>query len=147
MQRTNWRKKAKIASTAAIAGLVLLYLAIVLSSSVSISTYHGISARSGYVLPRLTDECRKILAEADLHPYGKKHPPEFREYANIWLFDEAKTLMYNESVMEHATCLHYLLQRCIAAKQNIILVIYDRREARGILVIRNHASDIKPRGR
>lgn len=140
MQRTNWKRKVKITSAAAIAGLILLYLAIVLLSSVSISTYHGISAKSGHVLPKLTDECRKILVEADLHPYGTKHPPEFREYANIWLFDGAKTLMYNESVLEHPACLHYLLQRCIAARQNIILVIYDRRAASEALVIRNHAS-------
>jgi|GEM_PF-2789056 len=148
MASANLEKKIKIASIVVIAGLVLTYLAIVFLSSVSISTYHGISARPGYTLPELTGECLHALAEADLHPYGYKiRHPEFREYANIWLWDGAKTLMYDKSVLLHPACLNYLLQRTIAAKQRLILVIYDRQAKCEALVIRNYASIDKSKRR
>ena len=138
MDKAGWKRKAKILVMVIITGSTMYYLFVVLLASVNISTFQGIHPRTGHVLPKMTDECRNILAKADLSPRGTKGV--FREYANIWLWDGANTLMYDESVLEHAACLNYLLQECVAAKERLILVIYNRQTSSEVLLIRNYAS-------
>lgn len=94
--------------------------------------------KPGYTRPVVSNECRKILADADLQPYGNKHPKEFKEYGNVWAWDSAKTLMYKSSVLAHPECFSILVQRIVVTDMRYILVIYDYEKKSEVLVIRNY---------
>lgn len=121
---------------------LFFYLSGVFLASVNISTYHGISAKPGRVIPEPTDECRVILKDVvDMNPWGFRGRPgfpiEFREYANIWLLDGAKTWMYEKAILQYPTCFNHLLNEMNAARQDIILVIFDRHMKEEFVIIRN----------
>ena len=139
--RFLWGKKiVKAAVIVSLLVLVMAYLAIVFLAASNISTYHGLTPRSGYTLPQVPGECRQVLEQADMHPYGNKRHPGFREYANIWLWDGAKTLMYDTTILNHPACFNFLMQEAVAARRHLILVIYDRQAQSEALVIRNYVS-------
>ncbi|MFA6413554.1 MAG: hypothetical protein WCW53_12730 [Syntrophales bacterium] len=120
-------------------GLGMIYLTIVFISASNYSTnYLRMEPKPGYSRPEVSNECRQILAEADLQPYGDKHPIEFREYGNVWLGDGAKTLMYKSSVLKHPQCFDVLIKRLVSTKMHYILVIYDCENKSEVLIIRNY---------
>lgn len=96
------------------------------------------TSKQGYKFLTVPNECRQILKDADLQPYGNHHPVEFHEYGNLWAWDSAKTLMYKSSVMEHPQCLNFLIQKMVAADMRYILVIYDCEKKSEVMVIRNY---------
>jgi len=139
--RFLWGKKiVKAAVIVSLLVLVMVYLAVVFLAASNISNYYGLTPRPGYTMPEIPDECRKIMTEVSLNPVGPKRPVEYRQYANVWLWDGAYTIMYDATILDHPICLNLLLQRLMAAKQHIILVIYDRQTQSEALVIRNYVS-------
>ncbi len=119
--------------------LILSYLFLVfIKAHTRSSNYLRMTPKPGYTSPEVSSECRRILSENDLQPYGNKRRKEFREYGNLWLLDNGKTLMYKSSLMDHPQCLNVVMQRMMATKMHYILVIYDCEKQSEILMIKNY---------
>ena len=76
--------------------------------------------------------------DAYLSPVGPVRPPEFKEYASVWLLDSGKTEMYDQRLLDYPDCLVFLVRRLAASGAARILVVYDRRAKTELLVIRNY---------
>lgn len=120
-------------------GLIYYLLNVFWSAHICSTNYLRMEPKPGHTRPEVSAECRKILADADLQPYGgRPRPIEFREYGNIWAWDNAKTLMYKSTVMNHPECFNVLMKRLVATNMRYILVIYDCEKKSEVLIIRNY---------
>lgn len=142
-------KWAWLAGAAAIA-LLLLYLwqvfmAAFVYTQLKVSGHYV--PRDGATLPEHPEErraeCIPVYKATRMTPYadsqGEMHRfPEFQEHGNIWLLDSARTEMYEAELLKHPNCLPLLLQLSAAAKNRVILVIYDKTTKTDVLVIRNY---------
>jgi hypothetical protein len=100
------------------------------------------AAKEGRSIPVLDEglraECKPIYDKTILTPY-KDH--DFREFSNrghIWLLDAARTEMYGAELLKYPRCLQFRLQEMAAAKNRVILVLYDKATQSDVLVIRNY---------
>jgi hypothetical protein len=119
--------------------LILVYLFLVfIKAHTRSSNYLRMTPKPGYARPEIPNACKQILSDTSLNPYANIRPKEFREYGNLWLLDNGKTLMYKSSLMDHPQCLNVVMQRMMATKMHYILVIYDCEKQSEVLIVRNY---------
>jgi|WetSurMetagenome_2_1015567.scaffolds.fasta_scaffold00687_2 hypothetical protein len=100
--------------------------------------YYELRPKPGLTLPTASDECKLALKATSLNPHGDVKHPEFKEYGNLWTLDWAKTRMYDSAILQNLACFNYLIAEMTAAQDRLILVVYDRKKDREVLIIRNY---------
>lgn len=100
------------------------------------------AAKEGQSIPvpdeRLQAECAPTYEKTILTPYRDHDFREFSNRGHIWLFDAARTEMYEAELLKYPRCLQFRLQQMAAARNHVILVLYDKAVKADVLVIRNY---------
>ena len=130
--------------------LLALYLWQVLVAAFQYSKFNvpgRYEAKPGLSLPIYPDdfpkECTPVYVASNMTPYADSKDEmhrfsEFREHGNIWLLDSATTVMYESELLKHPRCLQFRLQEVAAARNRIVLVIYDKASKPEILILNNY---------